>query len=98
MSNYVHVHGAGKLLKWLANDLPAVHGKNQLIAGILGFFFGGVGLGLYFRSWKDFLYPIIVLVVIMLTMGTAIPLIGAIPGWLLGGLFAAGWGVWRAAE
>lgn len=52
MSKEAHVaHGIHALLA----DLPPIREKkNPLVAGVLGFLFGGIGLGLYFGSWKDF--------------------------------------------
>ena len=95
MSN--HYRGAGKGMKALIEDLPYIEGKNPIIAFIVGFLFGGIGLGLYFQSWKDFLYPLILFLVSVIIMGTFIlPIIGVVPGWLLGSTLSAGWGVWRA--
>ena len=31
--------------------------KNPILAAACGFLLGGVGLGIYLRSWKDFLIP-----------------------------------------
>ncbi len=72
----------------LLDDLPPLHGKNPLLAALIGFFFGGIGLGLYFWSWRDFVYP----VVIFLILAFMFPVVGAIPGMLI----AAGWGLVRA--
>jgi hypothetical protein len=91
------IHGTGRFMKFLIDDLPPLNGKNPVIAGILGFCFGGVGLGLYFWSWKDFLYPVVIFFLAVLTMSFLLPVIGAFPGWLVGGILAAGWGAWRAS-
>jgi len=76
----------------LLEDLPPIkEKKNPVLAGILGFLFGGIGLGIYFQSFKDFLYP--VLVFLMLSVLLA-PLL--VVGPFLALLFASGWGVVRA--
>jgi len=60
-----HEHHAAHFIKRLFEKLPPItEKKNPLIAGILGFFFGGIGLGLYFQTWQDFLYPVIAFVVL----------------------------------
>ncbi len=92
-----HLRGGGRVISTIVGDLPYVEGKNPVIAAILGFLFGGLGLGLYFWSWKDFLYPVLVFIVTIIFFGSfVLPIIGVMPGWLVGSLFASGWGVWRA--
>jgi hypothetical protein len=88
MSKEAHVaHGIHALLA----DLPPIREKkNPLVAGVLGFLFGGIGLGLYFGSWKDFLYPILTL------LGLAIVLPGI--GIVVGVLLTTIWGIVRAAN
>src|SRR6266404_2043672 len=43
---------------------PLTTKKDPVVAAIAGFALGGVGLGLYLRSWVDFFVPFIMLVVI----------------------------------
>jgi hypothetical protein len=88
MSNdHLITHG----IKYLLGDLPTIREKkNPIIAGILGFLFGGIGLGLYFQSWKDFLYPILV----MIGLTIIIPGIGMIVAIIL----TTFWGIFRAAN
>ena len=88
MSNdHIFIHG----MKALLEDLPPIkEEKNPLIAGILGLLFGGVGLGLYFQSWKDFLYPIL----IMIILSILIPGLGTIAAVILTTL----WGLFRACD
>jgi len=84
-------HHAFHFIKHLFGDLPPlVEKKNPLIAGILGFCFGGIGLGLYFQSWKDFFYPVIAFVLLSIV----IPGLGTI----LAVIFTGIWGVVRAAN
>jgi hypothetical protein len=81
-------HPAAKMVKSIS-EMPALpETKNPVIAGVLGFVFGAIGVGLYFRSWSDFFVCLVAFVVLTV----AIPGLGAIPGWW----FAAGYGVFRA--
>jgi hypothetical protein len=97
VSNHQQIHGGGKLIGSLIGDLPTIYDKSPVIAGIIGFCFGGLGLGLYFQSWKDFVYPLVIFFLSVLIMGSVVlPVIGVLPGWLLGAILSAGWGVWRA--
>ena len=43
--------------------------KSPLIAAILGFLFNGVGLGIYLRSWLDFLVPVAISILIAILSG-----------------------------
>jgi hypothetical protein len=63
--------------------LPAE--KHPGVALLLGIFFGALGVGIYFRSWKDFF--ICLFLFIFLTL--AIPAVGSIPGWLFAGFYGA---------
>ncbi len=72
--------------------------KDPTAAAILGFFFGGFGLGLYFWTWADFFLPVIAFVLTESTLGTIIPGVGLIPGWLFASIFAAIWGAARASK
>jgi hypothetical protein len=94
----MRVHGVPKAIALLWKDLPRVDGRNRWIAAIIGFLFGGLGLGLYFWSWKDFLYPILVLVLLLIGFDFILPVVGAAPAWFVGGIFAAGWGFARVSN
>jgi hypothetical protein len=73
------------------NPLPPVQSrKNLWLALVLGFFFSGVGLGIYFRSWVDFIVPTAIWLVLIVTPGDAGFWIGAV----IGGL----WGLLRAVN
>lgn len=91
MSQYHHFpHFIQRLLE----DLPPIREKkNPVVAGVLGFLFGGIGLGLYFQSWKDFVYPVIVFFMLSVLLS---PLI--VVGPFLGLVFASLWGVVRAVD
>jgi hypothetical protein len=79
-----------RILAYLFNSLPHINvKKDPVIAGALAFFFGGVGLGLYFGSWKDTFYPIIACLLIFLVAPWG-------PGELAGIAFNCVWGVARA--
>jgi hypothetical protein len=45
---------------------PLKKKKDPAVAAVLGFAFGGVGLGLYLESWMDFLLPWGILMVIVI--------------------------------
>ena len=79
------VHQAHKVVEQLE---PLAEEKNPLVAFLLGVFFGALGVGIYFRSWKDFFVCFFLFVFLTL----AIPGLGALPGWL----FAAFYGAYRA--
>jgi hypothetical protein len=57
----------------LIGKLPALKTRKQpFLAAIAGFCFGGLGLGLYFLSWIDFVLPVVIWVtVIILSIPTA---------------------------
>ncbi|HEV7505926.1 MAG TPA: hypothetical protein VGS07_13550 [Thermoanaerobaculia bacterium] len=67
---------------------PLKSEKNVAVAGLLGFFFGAIGVAIYFRSWKDFFCLPLVLV----ALAIVVPGIGVIPGWI----FSAVYGMYRA--
>lgn len=86
------------VLKHMWDSLPPLSRKNPLLAAFLGFWFGGPGLGLYFRSWKDCAFPILAFALITLLFGTVIPLVGAAPGAFFACLFNSAWGLVRALD
>ena len=76
-------------IKELVSHLPPLRTrKNPVIAGLLGFLFGGVGLGLYLGTWSDFFVPILV----FMGLSFIFPVLGT----LAAIAFATGWGVVRA--
>ena len=87
MENHYAVHGIKKLLE----DLPPLRvKKNPIVAAIVGFCFGGLGLGLYLQSWKDGVYPILVLILLSLVF----PGIGTVTALIMTSV----WGFVRAAD
>lgn len=62
--------------------------KSPTVAMMIGFLFGPIGLGIYFKTFWDFLIPLFLLIV----LGTIIPGLGLIPGWI----FSAVFGYFRA--
>ena len=73
------------------NPLPPLQSsKNPWLAFVLGFFFSGIGLGIYFRSLVDLIVPTVIWLVLIVTPGDAGFWIGAV----IGGL----WGLLRAVN
>lgn len=74
-----------------SEQLPALKRKrNPTTAAIIGFCFGGIGLGIYFASFIDFIIPIMIAIG-MLTVLSQV-------GWLGGAIVAALWGYFRAVS
>jgi hypothetical protein len=68
---------------------PLKKRKNPGIAFVVGFFFGPVGLGIYFESWPDFLLPLAIIILTAFgTLGLAAPV-----AWM----FCGAWGAVRAS-
>src|ERR1043166_932176 len=88
MSSHNPGHAAHQAQQIVEQLDPLGEEKNPIIAFVLGIFFGALGGGIFFKSWKDFF--VCLLLFIFLTV--AIPGLGAVPGWL----FAAFYGAYRA--
>ncbi len=81
--NEENKHG-NSIIGWLlhiADQLPPLDDiKNPFVAAACGFLFGGIGLGLYLKSLKDFLIPFaLLLAVIILGIPTGEALLLAVP-------------------
>lgn len=77
--------------------LPPTHKeRNPVTAAIIGFLFGGIGLGLYFKSVIDFLIPVGFAVATAVVAAAASAPSGA--GFLGGCMIAARWGYYRARQ
>jgi hypothetical protein len=65
----------------IADQLEPLNGiKNPFVAAACGFLFGGIGLGLYLKSFKDFLIPFALLfAVAILGVPTGEALMLAVP-------------------
>lgn len=87
MSQYGHI--VGKAFRDAKNMPPAGRGKSAVMAFVVGVLFGPPGLGVYMRSWPDFLIPMILIVGgSVMTAGVGAPFF-----WLLTGC----WGAWRVS-
>ena len=91
--NEENKHGHS-IIGWLCNiadQLEPLDGiKNPFVAAASGFLFGGIGLGLYLKSLKDFLIPFALLfAVIILGIPTGEALLLAVP------FIWAGYGYYR---
>ena len=64
----------------LFDRLPVLKShKNASIACLISVFFGSIGLGIYLKSFEDF----VICTVLILILIFVIPGIGAVPGFLL---------------
>jgi hypothetical protein len=70
---------------------PFSEHKDPATAAVCGFFAGGIGLGLYFRSWGDFVLPIVLWVACTMV---ALPTLGT--SYVAAGFFCAAYGYRRA--
>jgi hypothetical protein len=73
--------------------LPPVPKKNPAFAMVIGFLTGGVGLGIYLRSFVDVLLPVVLAVGVSVFSQHANDL-----GWALGPTVAAVYGFARVQE
>jgi len=79
------------MLMDLLKSLPALKkSKNPTLAAIIGFLFGGIGLGIFFLSFTDFVLPILVVIILAAVLKAA--------GWIVGAAFAGLYGFVRASE
>lgn len=62
---------------------PPPPGRNPGIACVLGLLFGGIGLAIYLKNVVDFVFPVLIVVVLTVLLGD----IGWIGGALLAGLY-----------
>jgi hypothetical protein len=69
--------------------------RSPAAAAVVGFLFGGIGLGLYFRSVLDFVIPVLCALA-SVAIGAAAAY-GSL-GYLAGALIAARWGYYRARQ
>lgn len=85
------------LAEKLWNSFPTLRRTNPQVAAALGFFFGGIGLGIYFRSFVDFIAPLAIAIVASLIV---IKLGGAEVGlgWLVGAIIASLYGYSRSRD
>ncbi|MDM3858530.1 MAG: hypothetical protein PT118_01520 [Aphanizomenon gracile PMC644.10] len=75
----------------LMNSLPPLHAKKEpTVALIVGILFGGIGLGIYFRSFVDFVLLFGIAIAITFAFGDP----GIVAGVILAGLY----GYFRAVE
>jgi len=76
-----------KLAKAIWKMFPPLRRTRPQLAAAIGFFFGGIGLALYFRSFVDFVAPMAIAIVASLV---AVKLVGAgVDLGLLGGAIIA---------
>jgi len=77
----------------LVSKLPPLKRRtNPVVAALVGFMFGSIGLGIYFRSVLDFVAPLVVIVMLVVTNQAT----GA--GWLVGALITGAYGFCRTLD
>lgn len=79
------IHAAHEAQKVVQQLEPLAAEKNPIVAFLLGMFFGALGVGIYFKSWKDFF----VCFFLFIFLTVLIPGLGALPGWLFAGFYGA---------
>jgi hypothetical protein len=78
-------------IEQLMQKLPPLGRKtNPGVAAFWGFMFGGIALGIYFRSFIDFVVPLGIAVALTVVAGPI--------GWLGGALCATFWGYFRSQD
>ncbi len=83
---------------WLFEHMPPLNGaKNPQLAAVLGFFFGGIGLGIYFMSFVDFLIPILISILLFAVLQGLASMDTTI-AWLVGAIIAGLWGFFRVVN
>jgi hypothetical protein len=90
----------GTVEKWAASiyrRFPAIRRTNPQLAAAFGFFLGGIGLGIYFRSFIDFIAPIAIAIVVSLVVVKLVGT-GAALGWLAGAIIASLYGFTRSQD
>lgn len=75
----------------ILKSLPALRKqRNPTAAAIWGFLLGGIGLGLYFGSLLDFVFPILAAIIIGAVLKTT--------GWIVGAALVGIYGYVRASS
>jgi hypothetical protein len=88
----------GDMLIKAVGALPTLRKpKKPGVAAAIGFLFGGIGLGLYFRSFIDFLLPLAAAFALVVT-SSAIGSKLASVGWLGGAALVGVYGFFRAQD
>jgi hypothetical protein len=73
------------------DNMPTLESKKSPVAAFfIGCLFGAIGIGIYFKSFLDFLVPFVILIIAII-IGAGI---GGVPGWL----FAGFWGMMRSLD
>lgn len=89
MSAEKNLGHAAQHLSHLGHEMekPLKAKKNALLAAVLGFFFGAIGLAIYLRSLKDFFIPLALFLILTAFLNC--------PGIFMACLFSAGYGAIR---
>jgi hypothetical protein len=81
------------ITKVMDKAAPLKRHKNPQLAAVIGFVLGGIGLGIYFMSFVDFLIPVGIAIAATVTFSA---LNTGLIGLLAGAIIAALWGYFRA--
>lgn len=81
MSNHPIGHAAHNLHRACEQMEPLPDRKNPLIAAVVGFLFGFIGIGIYFKSWKDLFICFLIFLPLIFTG------VGAPVGWCIAGAY-----------
>ena len=78
-------------MKQIGDEMPPLRKERDPgTAAIIGFFFGGIGLGIYFGSFIDFIIPLLIAIGLWTTL-SQVGLIGGV-------VIATAWGYFRAVS
>ena len=86
-----------EIFKFMGKFPPLSKVRSPNLAAALGFAFGGIGLGIYLRSFIDFLCPIGIVIVVS-TVSTGVADLEPLVGFLAGAIVAAMWGYFRVVN
>ena len=73
---------------------PLLKERNPRVAALVGFLFGGIGLGIYFRTFVDFALPFLFSFVALMILGPVIGDLGK-GAWLIVGAIGSVYGYYR---
>lgn len=85
------------LVKGLAKLPVLTKERSPNVAAAVGFLLGGIGLGIYFRSFIDFLLPLAIVIALVATSSAVATGLSSL-GWVAGAVIAGLYGYFRARQ